>query len=144
MSEIKETMRGMIKYLPFILFVNAGIVYLAWFLDSDETKDAREFMYEGSKALAWIVTAPTCEVNGFCLKILEDRDAGEFVSATLKGDYTQVETTSGMYVVKGNVGLINIDRGALVSLHKKKGELKNVLCISNTNCYLVPFNSRQQ
>lgn len=138
------------KYIPTILLFNVGLFFIFWFLNSDKAQDTREFAIEGSKAISWLVTAPVCEVNGFCLEINKDIDAGSFVSSTIKkeaniihGDFTQIETTQGTFVVKGKVESANIAQNSAVTLHKKKGELENVLCIDSSNCFLVPFNKHK-
>ena len=138
------------KIIPAVLLFNFGLFYIGWFSSSEETQELRNFAIEGSKAIAWMISAPVCEVNGFCLKIEEDSSAGSFVSSTLRkeaniihGDFTQIETTLGTYVVKGKVEVAKIPKQALVTLHEQKGGLKNVLCIDSTNCFLVPFNKHE-
>ena len=145
-NPIKEFLfeyRGWI--LPLFLF-NGGLFYLA----TDTAQESIGKGKEAIKAISWMVSAPVCEVNGFCHEINSNATVGEFVSATIRkeaniihGDFSQIETTTGSYVVKGKVNGSLFKNSMKVTLHVKKGELENVLCINDNSCFLVPFNKNE-
>lgn len=145
-SPIKDFLieyRGWI--LPLFLF-NGALVYLA----TDTAQEHIGKSKEAVKAIAWMVTAPVCEVNGFCKNISKDENVGTFLSATIRkeenlvhGTYTQIQSTVGNFVVKGEVKPNTFTNEMTVTLHVKKGELSNVLCVDGKSCFLVPHNKKQ-
>lgn len=120
----------------FAIIVLNALFLLLVFLKDDVTKAT-----EGVKAVAWYVSAPVCEVNNFCHNIESDKDGGTFISDNLfwdsfwYGKFTKIKTSSGDYVVQGDVK--NHQAGSLVTLKAKE----NQLCI-DTTCYQVANNKK--
>jgi hypothetical protein len=118
----------------FAILVFNGLLFGLVFYKDDITK-----AIEGVKAIAWYISAPVCEVNNFCRDIKNDQAGGTYISNNLVmdsffyGKYTNLKTSSGDYVVRGDVK--NHRAGANV-IFKSTG---NQLCV-DTICYQVANN----
>jgi hypothetical protein len=132
--------RGIKFALPMFVFTGC-LMYLQWFSSSDETKNIRDFASEGSKALAWHITSPSCVVNNVCRYIEHDQNMGKLIGvrkadSLIFNSYTTLITESGDVAVDGNIEQLPI--GAMVKLFRERNGKQNVACIENA-CFSVPF-----
>lgn len=65
---------------------------------------------EGRRAIKWILSVPTCQINNFCYSVAKDMSVGDFVASKPVGNfiekYTDILTNLRSNTVSGEVAIV--------------------------------------